>query len=59
MEQVTINVAALRTAALALYYAGHWTSDRLTDEESAKLWTELRDALGLPTGTSPKKLSAE
>lgn len=45
---------SLRRAALDIYSAGYWTCDREVDE--AALWTALRDALGLPTGTSPSPI---
>ena len=41
----------LVSAAKALYYAGHWSCDGGVDAD--KLWADLRDALGLPLGTSP------
>jgi hypothetical protein len=37
-------------AALALYEAGRWTTADLSPRDQAKLWEELRDALGLPEG---------
>jgi len=40
-----------------LYYAAHWTPDRPVDAE--KLWTDLRDAAGLPRGNSPKPIPFE
>lgn len=47
------ELASLRTAALRLYTAGRWervsSGDRRADE---KLWEALRDALGLPPGTT-------
>lgn len=44
----------LKKAALELYYAGYWSCDRKCNE--ALLWENLREALGLPSGTSPKPL---
>lgn len=46
------RLANLRHAATAVYQAAHWTADRPVD--SAALWTALRDAIGLPAGTSPR-----
>ena len=40
----------LREAALALYFAGKWSCHRPVDE--AKLWEDLRDALGLKAGAA-------
>lgn len=42
----------LSAAALAIYWAGHWTCDRPVAED--RLWIALRDALELPPGTAPK-----
>lgn len=42
----------LRTAATALYFAGRWSCSRDVDE--AKLWEDLRDALGLEAGVATK-----
>lgn len=44
----------LETLLKKLYYAGYWTCDRPVDEKS--LWEEVRDTLGLPEGTSPKRI---
>lgn len=50
---------ALRAAALALYNAGHWNLMRHNADftgaaraAEAKLWENLRDALGLAPGTA-------
>lgn len=43
----------LAKAAIALYRAGHWTAE-IAMGDQARLWTELRDALGLPAGGSNK-----
>lgn len=50
------RIAAVSKAAEALYLAAHWSPDR--DVDAVKLWTELRDALGLLPGTSPKPVVA-
>ncbi len=42
----------LRRAATCLYMAGYWSCDRKVDEQ--RLWEDLRDALDLPPGHSPK-----
>jgi hypothetical protein len=39
-------------AALALYLAGRWQCRELPPIEQARLWEELRDALGLLPGTA-------
>lgn len=46
------ELAALRRAALAIYYAGHWELDRPMTSQK-QMWEALRDALGLPPGTAP------
>lgn len=46
------NNDKLRKAALALYFAGRWSCHKPVDE--AKLWEDLRDALGLPAGSATK-----
>ena len=38
-------------AAFALYFAGNWTTDELSEEQEERLWGNLRDALGIPPGT--------
>lgn len=43
----------LHKAAIALYRAGWWTAD-IAAGDQVRLWTELRDALGLPAGGSTK-----
>jgi hypothetical protein len=48
----------LFAAALALYNAGHWRSTSLPEGRQMELWTELRDALGLPKGTETKRAQA-
>jgi hypothetical protein len=50
---ITPASSDLERAALQLYYAGVWSCDRRVDE--ARLWTQLRDALGLKPGTSPRR----
>lgn len=35
-----------------LYMAGRWTCTGVSDEQQTKLWTDARDALGLPAGTA-------
>jgi hypothetical protein len=44
----------IEEAALALYFAGRWSCDKLPPDEQARLWEELRDALGLPEGSATK-----
>lgn len=46
---------ALVAAALRLYWSGYWECKQLPDVEQAQIWIELRDALGLPAGTSPAR----
>ena len=45
-------LAALQEAGRALYLAGRWECPAVSDDEAMKLWTALRDALGLPVGTA-------
>lgn len=45
-----IDPQALFTAAHALYFAGRWTCDRPVD--ASRLWTALRDALGVLPGSA-------
>jgi hypothetical protein len=52
MDSTEEQLRRLRTAATALYFAGKWTCHRPVDE--AKLWEDLRDALGLEAGVSTK-----
>jgi hypothetical protein len=49
MEQLNLHEAIKK-----LYYAAHWTPDRPVD--AAKLWTDVRDAAGLPKGNSPEAI---
>ena len=49
----------LRAAALALYGAGLWECRLLPEGRQIELWTELRDALGLPKGTETERAQAE
>lgn len=42
----------VRTAALALYMAGRWSCSEVPDDEAARLWADLRDALRLEPGTA-------
>ena len=44
----------LKADALQLYMAGKWSCDTLDDDEQARLWVNLRNALGLPEGTATK-----
>jgi len=37
-----------------IYVAGYWTCKEISIEEQIKLWTELRDAAGIPEGTATK-----
>lgn len=46
------EVDNLRSAATALYMAGRWDCDKLQPSEQARLWEDLRDALGLDHGTA-------
>lgn len=43
---------SLIRAATALYAAGHWTASGVSPEVALRQWTTLRDALGLPPGSS-------
>ena len=43
-----LNRERLARSIRALYYAAHWYPDRVVDAEA--LWTELRDAAGIPPG---------
>lgn len=47
----------LQKAALALYMAAFWRSDRPLPEDGKPLWKALRDALGLEPGQSPRPIS--
>lgn len=47
------QLALLRNAVEALYYAGVWHADRTVDEQA--LWTAVRDAAGFRPGKSPKE----
>lgn len=42
----------LKEAATVLYMVGRWSAPGISDEMAAKLWEDLRDALGLPPGTA-------
>lgn len=42
----------LRKAALLLYYAGHWSRPDTLEWQDADYWVRLRNALGLPEGTT-------
>lgn len=53
-DELNAKYLKLYYAALAIYHAGHWICDRECNE--AKLWEELRDAMGLPSGTAPKQI---
>jgi hypothetical protein len=46
------GTSALADAATALYMAGRWSAPGVSDVEAARLWTALRDAVGLPEGTA-------
>jgi hypothetical protein len=48
------DMEKLIEACFNIYYAGNWTCDRPVDE--AKMWADLRDALGIPPGTSPQPI---
>ena len=48
------HIKKLETAAFQLYMAGKWDCDTLEDDEQTRLWTNLRNALGLPEGTATK-----
>jgi hypothetical protein len=41
-------------AAEALYRAGRWSCEALPAEDQARLWEDLRDALGFAPGTATK-----
>lgn len=49
----------LRRAAIALYMAGHWTTDKLSSIHQDRLWKQLRDALYLPEGTETARAEAQ
>ena len=54
-----IDDAKMYRAAHALYVAGRWdlsgqSGGDINDAEQAKLWEDLRDAMGLPEGYSTK-----
>jgi hypothetical protein len=42
----------LRRVCLELYMAGRWTATGLDSTDQARMWSGLRDALGLPAGTA-------
>ena len=42
----------LAIVATRLYKAGRWSTDGLSESEQARLWADLRDALGLAQGTA-------
>jgi len=45
----------LKDAAMKLYTAGRWRCDALPEHLQARLWEDLRDALGLPEGTETSR----
>lgn len=47
-------VLTVEEAAKALYQAAHWTTSSLSPEAQEALWLDLKIALKLPDGTSPK-----
>ena len=49
-EAIESEFEQLRSAALALYFAGKWSCHRPVDE--VRLWENLRDALGLEAGAA-------
>jgi hypothetical protein len=49
-----VSDVKLWVVAHQLYLAGRWTCEGLSPEEQARLWEDLRDALGLPEGTATK-----
>lgn len=51
-EKLKADLARVRAAARALYYAAHWKADRPVNETA--LWEELRDACGFEPGNAPK-----
>lgn len=48
---------ALYEAASDIYFSGHWECDRLSKEESAKLFGRLRKALKIKLGDKLTRLS--
>lgn len=42
----------LESAALSLYFAGRWECSVVDPQRAAKLWADLRDALGLAEGSA-------
>lgn len=52
MERFMNEAETMRAAIEKIYYAAHWTPDRPCSAD--KLWTDLRDAAGLPPGRSPR-----
>ena len=57
MNEKNINIEQLVQAGTALYMAGRWSCDADVDE--AKLWEDLRDALGLPQGTETARAQSQ
>ena len=47
---------ALWEAAIRLYFAAYWKSDRLAADQEKELFIKLRDALGLEPGQTSKIL---
>jgi hypothetical protein len=52
-----LSDSKLLTAVLALYTAAFWSPDRPVD--AIALWTDVREAAGIASGTGPAPLTAE
>lgn len=47
----------LQKAASDLYLAGKWITEKVSEDEQARLWKNLRDAACIPEGTETERAS--
>jgi hypothetical protein len=54
MAEVESHYTRIHKAAYALYMAGRWSlpEDVMTNEDQAKMWEDMREAMNLPAGHS-------